>query len=241
MKKLLILCLLAAQVVRANKDYELFLAGNQLAQSGKYQDALDAYNGIKSSSSAICYNRGLTHYALGNYLEALGDFRRAERTASGALFDKVKSAVNTTQNKLGLPEDAWFYSALLYAQKGSFLGWLQIALLYFLGIIVFVVYRRKKYNKQSFIFQLVGYSCVIFIIGLKIFAYYYIHQPYAIVAAKEAPVFVGPNKEFDMVGSLPQGLRVELVDENNSWCKMHCRDMKGWVQEKDLCIIKDHK
>jgi tetratricopeptide (TPR) repeat protein len=252
MKKLVMTVFLFAQIVHGNKDYELFLQGNQLSKSGQYNEALATYESIKTRSSVIFYNTGLVQYALGSYGQALACFRQAQLTVSGQLYSKVEEAVEVVQNKLGLPHDSLLYNTLLYFQSDIWLGWYQcIFLILLLGLLwewyrskkdstkIDISYEKKQRDRNKLITK------VLIIVGLCrtaviLFAYYYIHQPYAIVVAKEAPVFVGPNKEFDTVAVVPEGLRLELVDENDAWCKMHCRISKGWVQKEHVLIIEAH-
>ena len=241
MKKICIVFCLFINILHANKDYELFLQGNQLVQQGNYQSSLQAYDSIKIQSSFIFYNRGLIEYALGNYVHALGALRCAELRASSDLLKKIERSLVVVQNKLGLPQDNWIYRLLVSLQSGIWLGCNQVGLLLLFIFLSIILYRRKNINTKYLLLQ---YGIILFgivIISIKIFAYYYIHQPYAIIVAKDASVFVGPNKEFEIVGHIFEGQSVELVDENPAWCKMHSRDTKGWVQKDDVLIIEDHK
>ena len=246
MKKLLLLsAFFCLQTVQANKDYELFLKGNQAIKSAKYQEALESYKEIKVQSAGVLYNTAYALYALGDYTGALVALREAELRASGDLFKKIRIAISAAHTKLELPQDSRWYVFVLNLQQVIWLGTMQISLvlILFLGLLMSVIFWRRKMHVGQLLagknkIYLGIYIVLLVFFAAKIGAYFYVHKRCGVLLSDAVSVFATPHTDAHVLATVPGGVRVKLVDENDAWCKMQYLDNKGWVQKKDVRILE---
>ena len=228
----------------ANKDYEMFLKGNQACKQGRYIEAANIYEKISVQSAAILYNTGYARYGLGDYKGALIVWRQAERLAAGALFKKVRIALDKALIKTDQELDGLYYRFLIYLQAGIWLGTLQLITLFILGLLIFFMYcgyakiHLNIRGKLIFITMIIG----LFLCSITLFAHYYIQGTlmgrWAVVSDQQISVFAMPHVDAHIVGTVSGGALVKLVDENGAWCKMHYPRAKGWIQKAGVHPLK---
>lgn len=231
MKKI-ILFMMAAGWVNLSADalQETFLKAGAHYEQGHMKQALELYEKIDTPYPSVFYNRGLCHYSLGAYPQALADFRRAQRMGNKELFSKASQAVALTQKKLGMAPDSCIFHAQMAAHtifSGDLVRALVIAFLMLLALLVmFNCYTVKQIVVLIGLIISLGSCCA--------YDYWFSRQRYGVVVAKQALLYAGPDKEFHRVGEVAAGQQVKVVQQDQSWYKVYFRPEVGWVEQGDL-------
>jgi tetratricopeptide (TPR) repeat protein len=235
MKKIvLILSLFIVSTLCANKHDENFYKAVKLFNAGEYQEALTAYESLQLQGPITYYNTGIVLYQLKQYGKALAAWRKAQLYASPALLKKIEHNAAQAREKLGLSPDSGWYISLIFLQSHCSLFILQcLFLLVWLGWYVSLFFTAPLLQKLR-PFLLVFSFCFVSLIALK---YMIVERTQGIVIVSDAKVFTGPNIEFHELASLKEGEQVKVVDQEESWYKMHYRDINGWMRKDDVQAI----
>jgi tetratricopeptide (TPR) repeat protein len=216
--------------LHADQTQETFLKAGAYYEQGKITAALELYKKITVPYPSVFYNRGLCHYSLGHYSQALADFRNAQRLGNRELYNKVSHAVLLAQKKLGVSQNSSFFEMAMALHNRLPGEWLRLLFLLFLTLFSLLVLSGKIFARVRagllFCVVMTGIGCG--------YDYWFSHQRYGVVIPKVAGVYAGPDKQFHKVGEIQIGDQVKVVEEDHSWYKVYFPAGQGWVEQSDL-------
>lgn len=233
-KSILILSLLVGVTLFANKHDENYYKAAKLFKSGEYQEALAAYQSLQPQGPITYYNTGIVLYHLKNYSQALAAFRKAQLYAQPVLLKKIEHNIFQVNEKLNLGPDPSGYTMLLFVQAYCSLFILQCLFLFVWLSWYISFFVPVPLLKKARPLLLVLTVCFGSLIALK---YLIIARQKGVVVVDNAKIFTGPNSEFHELATLQEGEEVKVVDQEESWYKMHYRNIDGWMRKDDVEAI----
>lgn len=217
---------------------ELFLRGNALYKERQFEQAFSSYEKISNKGPAVWYALGSCSYHLGNYKQALSFLTVAERGASWKLLKAIDYTKQDVAENLSEQEKKEAsYGSLTFIQKLvapiSLLAFQILFLIFLVFGVLFIIFFKKKWR-----LLMVLYGSALLIIGLCMAIKYstMIHQM-GIIQETVVALYAGPDENYHTVGQLNQATTVIIYEIKNSWCKVQCEQLVGWVQCAALMII----
>ena len=231
MKKVCIIFLLCcAAWAAADSDEEMFLRGNQLYNQEKYDDALSTYQRISKKNNAVWYNIGNCFYLLHDYNNAYAFWRKAALSCSTAQYKSVMTNIATAEQRLGKKRTVVDY--LWYMIDGWQPLIVQLIFLFFRCILFWrVATWYKQGRKIALIAFILCMSVSALALGLK---YCHMQQRRAIVVLEQAPVFIGPNSEYQQLELFEKGAEVKVIGRREQWIKIKSNRLKGWIAQDNV-------
>ena len=222
----------------------LFLKGNSAYAEGKFDEAISSYENIirqKSESGNVYYNLANAYFKKGETGKAILNYERAKLfiPADSDLKANYEYALSSLKESPVALRKTWFafverlaqgltidgltvfLSAVYFIICFSWALWLffpalREALRYFIAIIVIV-----------FIFAAVNFNKKITHLGKD-----------AIITSSQAQGRFEPLDNATVYFKIPQGSRVEILEDKDNWYKVKRLDGKiGWVKESVLGLI----
>lgn len=209
----------------------MYHKANKALKTGQYQDALEGYQSLESQGPVIYYNTGIAQYHLQQYGKALASWGKAEQHAGPALLKKIQANKTKAYQKLGIQEShPWRIMALLVQ------SYFSLFLLQILFLLTWFGWWFADYSSSALVRK---YKVVLLLISIScgcLLAVKYWVQEYqrAIVIVSEAKIFAGPNTEFDSVAHIKEGEQVTVVQKEDTWYKVSCQNVHGWIQSVDI-------
>jgi tetratricopeptide (TPR) repeat protein len=219
--------------VHADQTQETFLKATAYYEQGRVAHALELYKKIESPYPSIFYNRGLCHYALQQYPEALVSLRKVQRLGNRELYKKASHAVALVQKKMEGSDEASFFETAFAVHTLLPGDWVRFLFLLALAIFSIMVFMRRVTIRLGvvgvFLLLILGIACG--------YDYWFSRQQYGVVISKTAFVYAGPDKQFHKVAEIPAGQQVKVVEQDQSWYKVYFPAGQGWVEQADLGVF----
>ena len=220
-------------VVHADQTQETFLKAGAYYEEGRIAHALELYKKIQAPYPAVFYNRGLCHYALEQYPEALVALRKTQRLGTREVYKKASRAVALTQKKMGISDDSSFFETALTIHTIVPGDWVRFLFLLMLTLFSLMVVLGRVTTRLlllgSILLLTTGVGCG--------YDYWFSQQQYGVVISKGAFVYTGPDKQFHKVAEIPVGQEVKVVEQDHSWYKVYFPAGQGWVEKDDLGVF----
>ncbi len=222
----------------AKNNQELFLQAVQLQQDKKYSEAIARYEQIHPKGRAVLYNMGLSYYALNQLPYALAYLERAQRNAPSHDYALIASHITAITKQLGKPAVAsfWFTSLARWV-SGISLLWLQLVWLLLWFFFWWRFNALQKNRRRLLLFTLWGILFAVCSVGLFVKATL---QRYTggVVIEKEVLLRAGPQKEYDVVGTLSSSDQVVVKKKVDNWYLVTAGAYKGWVPADTIIVIE---
>jgi len=220
---------------------EVFLQANKLYKEREYEKALEAYASLPNKSTAVWYNTGNGLYHLGNYIEALVAFKRAERDATSMQRQAIEHNIHQVREALDIPPAVVSYAQRLYEFFTRPLGivsllFLQIMFLLLLYCTFFCMrrmFRSKKYGICFVWLTGLTFWCGISL-GIKAYDTRYER---GIVIQQQGTMFVGPDKKYDASGTIMLADELIILEKRAEWYKVKKGKLFGWVPAEFIAEI----
>lgn len=246
MKQLSYILILLIGTVTVSQNNPLFELGKERYKEGKYQEAVENWMKIldKGEHSAHLYfNLGNAHYKLNNigpsiyyYEKALqlnpldGDIKTNLSFAENARIDAIEPLPKSVFSK-------WHstISGLL-----DFDNWARVSVGFTLLFVILFLgyYFSESERKKRILFASSLFSLLLFILSLAMTFQIYsdvIHDKPAIIFAESVEVKSEPNMGSEVVFSLHEGTKVQIMEEDDNWVRIKLVNGKdGWVPISDL-------
>jgi tetratricopeptide (TPR) repeat protein len=220
---------------------EIFLQGNKEYKAGNYEKALQAYTSIPDKSAAVWYNSGNCFYHLGNYIQALVAFKRAQREATSSLRVCIDSNITQTYDALGVHnQTARSYMQRVYAYIQSsislrMLFWLQLLFLIILYAVLVSIWYVRRSALYLTIVSILG--CLILLIGITIgIRYHTMYYRHGIVV-QQGSLYVGPDKKYDAAGPVVPADEITILEKRPEWYKVKKEKTVGWIPAELVALI----
>ncbi len=241
MKKLnLILILglvfLCSNFALSNETENYFKQGNELYTQGNFEEALGKYLKISNTeveSFELFYNIGNCYYRLNQIGNAIRFYEKAKNInpEDENLLYNLKLANGLTIDKIELPEPDAFTK--LVNSSLQFFTVAQLAYIFiwftwlFAGFLVFYIFKRNK------LFLYIALAFLGFAVLEGIFLNYKYSLdtiPYGVVVGYEASAYSSPNKDSQVVFSIHEGTKAQILRETGEFLEVRLIDGKtGWV------------
>lgn len=220
---LIILLLLVLQKSYALHQEELFLRGNKYAYDHEWESALHEYSEIEKKSAAVLYNMGICYEQLGQLDRAQLYWLKALSTAGQNLYARIDEKLDRFAHRSLFVRYAGWIAAgwsLLFVQ------FLCIILWY--GIFGFLFFRKK--NKVLLIFLtlllLVALCCLYSkVVDRRVIGF---------IKKQDAPLFVGPNEQYAVIGLPVFGTSVTINEKRNGWYRITTQLGNGWIPKESV-------
>ncbi|MFH1643715.1 MAG: hypothetical protein ABIA74_00885 [bacterium] len=243
LKIFLITFLMSVNLVYGFDNNEQFSTANQLYTSGKFKEAMQAYQQIPEKNFQINYNLGNCFYKLGKYGQALLYWRRAESDWGILGRGELLENINLLQEKLSKDKKKGFnnfVSRFLAKVKNYFLSWIRSAPILFFQIMFLIlwfilfVFLRILYKKKSKV-VIITLFWFVFLFGISlVLRHSYDLSRYGIVILPKTILWSGPSNNFQQLGFLFEGSEVLINKKTDNFFKIKFNGQIGWVNENDV-------
>ncbi|MDR2735720.1 MAG: SH3 domain-containing protein [Puniceicoccales bacterium] len=210
-----------------------FFDGNEYFNNGKYQEAIESYNGAiaeEGYSFAKLFNLGMAHKYNGNNGLALLNFERARHINQSK---KVLSQINDIRNKLGIQPDTGLAE---YSQPKTIKLWLALACISFWKAVFFIslIIMTRKFSKISTV--MAGLFAIIFTLALvEINKLTTDGLSAAIVINNGAELLAAPVSKSSKIGQVNEGEYVKASSSKNNFVHIKSKTgVRGWVKTTDI-------
>lgn len=229
----------------------LFTQATEYYNQGDYPKAIAHYEQILQNgehSAALYYNLGNCYYkrnAVGpsiyyyekallldpNDQEILNNLSYAQNMRIDAIEPLPQTGIARFYARVVhfFSFDQWAYGAVIWGT------------LFVLAYGVYLFLRVTHQKKIAFISSLL---CFLLSIGSVVMAYVqyreFEQENPAIIFSREAPVASEPNTQSEVVFTLHEGTKVEVVEQLKDWSKIQLANgQTGWIQRENFRLLKD--
>jgi len=231
-----------AFVCHAGNQEELFLVGNKKYQECEYESALASYKGISRPGSACWYNIGNCQYHLGNYVDAIVAWRRAETDARWPDFADIDANYVQAYAQLAKQYPMSISNRITrYARRSISLltVWAWQALLLFMwfavAILLPIFIKNRHWWRLIFIVSFMSLISVLLLCRL-----HFQSKNYVIIVEPNIELRAGPGNDFATVAPAPLAEECTIKSISDEWLKISCTDGTGWIQINNVgCIDSD--
>ncbi|WP_281754190.1 tetratricopeptide repeat protein [Neptunitalea chrysea] len=247
MRKLVfILVLLIGSFGFAQKNDELFKEATNLYNSGKYEEAITAYETILKSgehSAALYYNLANAHYKLSHIGPSIYYYEKALQLSPDDedINNNIAFARNMTVDAIeSLPLTGWQKFKINTVGIYTFDEWAVSAVVcVFLFVILITAYFLAYTSWRKRLFFVLGFVMLFGAIATVYFAHLqYVkanNSKYAIIYTPEVEVTSEPNEGASTIFVLHEGTKVKITDSLNAWKEIKLEDGKvGWLRTEDI-------
>ncbi|KAA3599280.1 MAG: tetratricopeptide repeat protein [Calditrichaeota bacterium] len=230
------LVFLCSNFAFGNEIENYFKQGNELYTQGNFEDALGNYLKISNSeveSFELFYNIGNCYYRLNQIGNAIRFYEKAKNInpEDENLLYNLKLANNLTIDKIELPEpDSFtkFVNSSLQFFTVSELAYIFVGLTWVFAIfLVLFIFKRNK------LFLYISLAFLGFVVLEGIFFNYKYSLdtiPYGVVVGYEANAYSSPNKDSQVVFSIHEGTKAQILRKTGEFLEVRLIDGKtGWV------------
>lgn len=248
--KVYLVCLLLfmATGTKANaSDIDLWNKANALYARKNFDSAAIIYQSLLNSNTenaTLHYNAGNAYYRLNKIGYAIFHYEKAAHLEPGnkniddnLALAKAKVADNMEQ---GSPIFfvAW-WNALKHTVGMN--GWAVLTILTFLVLLALIYFSRVKKDDFANAGRWIALSVVCFMLcGIMSWVAYdeHAHPDTAVVLTTNAVFLQTPQASGKVIGSLPEGLVIELLEKQTSYYKVALQNGKtGWIAVENLGVI----
>ncbi len=241
MKKVLIFIFCIPVILKGQDMSGRFATAVQLAENGKYTEALDAFREISASgwqSTALDYNLGTAYLHLDSIGKAILYLERALKKDPNN--EMIRKNINRARERIFdpvIPVTPFFLSEWLRKLNGS-LGpgawtWLGLLFLWITAGSLVLAMRRSKLRGITVRFWMVlaSAACSVFFFSMVYVASQRIYETHtAILMARRTELKVGPDQMSTSYGTIYEGEKVEIRNQIGDWIYVELLNQDhGWI------------
>lgn len=250
-KKLAFLICLFSFYAGLSQNGSLFTAATENYNKGEYTKAIDKYEQILKNgehSSELYFNLGNCHYKLNAIGPSIYYYEKALllKPNDSEILNNLGYAQNMRLDaveKMPKTEIAQLYSNFVTIL--SFDQWAYLAVsLFILFVLAYLSYFFLRFATQKRIaFISSVFSLILGVLSILIA--YLQYQDFktdnpAIIFSKEIKITSEPNNNSEVVFTLHEGTKVNVLEKLNDWKKIRLADgQTGWLLDENLRLLKD--
>jgi len=234
-------------IAQSSINVETMLRGNQLYESGMYEEAAQTYQQLLDLSvqdSTLYYNLGNAHFKQGNLGEAILSYERATQFAPRD--SDIRSNLDLARSQIVDKYDATGASPLyqLVTLGSEWLTVNEMALavvgLWIVFICLIIFYRRTKNNglreALPYLLAVVGILWISSTLLLGNRLYMEQARPQAIILASEIDVRSGPGNQYTVEFQLHSGSKISIMEQRGDWVRLALpgEQLQGWAEANIL-------
>ncbi|THV61412.1 tetratricopeptide repeat protein [Flagellimonas alvinocaridis] len=250
-KKIVLLIALFSASLGFCQSNVLFDQATEYYNKGEYGKAIDNYKKILDTgehSAQLYFNMGNCHYKLNAigpsiyyYEKALlldpndAEIRNNLGYAQNMRLDAIESIPKTEIAQIyGKIVNLFFFDQWAYVAIG-------FAFLFVLGYLAYFFLRFANQKRIAFIVSIFSLSLSV----VSILMAYLQNQEFkkdnpAIVFSKQVQVSSEPNNNSEIVFTLHEGTKVNVLDQLDDWRKIKLADgQTGWLLTDNIKLLKD--
>ncbi|MDC6365281.1 MULTISPECIES: SH3 domain-containing protein [Flavobacteriaceae] len=251
MRKLISALLFFSMCFGFSQNKELFTQATEYYNKGEFLKAAENYEKILKSgehSPELYFNLGNCNYKLNaigpsiyyyekalllkpNDSEILNNLAYAQNMRLDAIEEMPKTEIAQIYGNLInlLSFDQWAYLAV------------ALVVLFVLGYLVYFFLRNANQKRIAFIGSIFALSFGVLCVLLAYLQYQeFKNDNPAIVFSKEVKITSEPNVNSEVIFSLHEGTKVNVLDELNDWSKIRIADgQTGWLKENNIKLLND--
>lgn len=247
MKRLIHIIALFLSLVAVAQNNALFEKGNELYNDGKFQDAINTYEGILQTdyhSAELYFNLGNAYYKLNRIAPSIYYYEKALMLSpkDKDILNNIAFARNMTVDAIEVIPEIGFSKIFLNATNAF--GFDMWAVLSIAFVVLFVLLFLAYYfsystvrKRLSFLGSVVSLSLALIMLVFAFQKYEY-DQNYnpAIVFVHESEIKSEPNLRSEISFLLHEGTKVEVLEKyNENWVKIRLADgLTGWIPSEDI-------
>jgi len=221
---------------------------NKLYESSEYVEAINLYKKIEAEfrSPILFYNIGNCYFKIGNVPEAIVYYERSlkyDPENENTLANLKQANKLITDDIRELPQTAvsqWWYN---FTRNKSINFWAQLSIYLmvaaFLILILAVVRTPNFIRKFSMLLGSLLVLAGIFTFFLANTAKNNIENDnYAIIFTPKVDVMSEPKDNGSRLFVIHDGLKVDIISENNEWFEIKLANGAiGWIKKEDCKVI----
>lgn len=250
-KTLAILICLSSFYFGISQSNSLFTAATENYNKGEYTKAIDKYEQILKNgehSAELYFNLGNCHYKLNAIGPSIYYYEKALllKPNDSEILNNLGYAQNMRLDaveKMPKTDIAQLYSD--FVNILSFDQWAYLAVsLFILFVLAYLSYFFLRFATQKRIAFIA--SVMSLILGVvSILIAYLQYQDFktdnpAIIFSKEIKITSEPNNNSEVVFTLHEGTKVNVLEKLNDWKKIRLADgQTGWLLDENLRLLKD--
>ncbi len=225
-------------------DEDLFRSANQAYRSGQFETAAQMYESLaeRYPSAAIYYNLGNSYFRAGKTGLAVLNYERARKLSPRdrdilSNLNHVKGTIEF-EIKDGRPWFVRLFSAVLQYFRVEWLWILGFSAyaVFMLWLIIRTV-TRKTPLWDTACAVLMALTVLAFIPLIGQYTLFGIRNQ-AVITAPKSEVRYGPSNADRLAFRLADGLKVQIVDEREDWCRIELVDgQSGWILKSEITRI----
>lgn len=251
LKKIFFLCCLFTVSLGLSQNNALFTQATESYNKGEYAKAIEKYEQILKNgehSAAVYFNLGNCHYKLNAIGPSVYYFEKALLLNPGdsEILNNLSYAQNMRLDaieEMPKTEIGELYDSLINFL--SFDQWAYAAVsLIFLFVLAYLFYFFLRFASQKRIAFIV--SVFSFVLGLLCILMSYLQfQEFkndnpAVVFSQEVNVSSEPNNNSEIVFTIHEGTKVNVLDQLNEWKKIQLADgQTGWLIAQNIRLLRD--
>lgn len=223
----------------ANQAGAAYTAGDPTTAVSLYESLLDA--GVRDS--AVYFNLGSAHYTLGNFGQAMLNFRRAQLLTPrdpdlNAHLSRVRAQrLDVQGDETALVDTLAALTAGLLTLTE--LGWLVFVIWsIFFALVILSITQAKL--RDALRIPLVIFSLIMLGAVLLLGSRLYVNavRPAAVAVAGVIPVMSGPGDAYLLIDELHSGAEMRLLEQRGDWLRFVLPDgRQGWALAASIEII----
>ncbi|NAY91824.1 SH3 domain-containing protein [Muricauda sp. JGD-17] len=234
-----------------SQNGKFFDKATEYYNNGEYSKAIEQYQQILDNgqhSAALYFNLGNCHYKLNAIGPSIYYYEKALllKPNDGEILNNLSYARNMRLDaieEIPRTEIAQMYGKVV--NLFSFDQWAYIAVaLIFLFVLGYLSYFFLRVANQKRIAFIASMFCLIAGAICVLMAYLQ-HQEFknnnpAIIYTKEVKISSEPNKQSEIVFTLHEGTKVNVLDKLDDWSKIKIADgQTGWLKSDNFKLLKD--
>ncbi len=247
MRALAVLLLFSSAAYAEISKDTLFQRANEAYMTGRYTDAIDAYeqvvpNGVRHED--LFYNLGNAYQKAGRLGAAIYNYERAleldpdQDDVQFNLKAARQAARSLGEDRLVGAEGTPFWMRMVQPFTLGMLGWVFLAL----WLTVFTILISLRFVQPGFLrvglWAGFAFLCAGTLVGGVMFGTrYYLAErvEQAVVLPDSAQVKDGPDANYQTSFNVHAGLRVRITERDQEWVRVRLSNgLEGWLRERDL-------
>ena len=237
MKKIIIFLFMVTDlfsVLFAVQEDKNFLSGCNFYENAEYEKALEMFKSLEKDypTANLYYNIANSYYRLGKIGYALLYYERAKKLSPfdediGFNIKIISGMIKEDENEKGL---------LANIDMGAARLLFSLSIFFFAGIISIKFLSSRKILFWPFV---VSSLAVILFLSLYFLKYRGQCETIAVVIKNDAEIRSGPNDNFKVSFTLPEGKKVNVLSKSGDWTEIGVKSMglRGWLETKNIEII----
>ena len=228
---------------------EIFKIGNEAYQRNDYKTAIESYNKLILSgyeSGDLLYNLGNAHFKIGQFAPAILYYEKTKKVMSSdeelnhnldVINTRIKDKIERVP-KLFILE---WWENVKYMFSISFYQYFVLFLffIFIFGLTLFFWFKDYLLKKRTF-FGVIAFG-IIFIFFSLAFTARVLEEKndkYAILFSESLKVKSSPDESGTAIFEIHYGIKFQIIDELNGWCKILLVDGKnGWIKKEGFEVI----